>query len=45
MEKIKDVITVEEQNKGEMRTDQLFVKMNEVEDTGKLSLIVNESRE
>lgn len=45
MEKIKDVTTAEEQNKGEMRTDQLFVKMNEVEDTGRLSLIVNESRE
>lgn len=35
MEKNNDVITIEEQNKGEMNTDQLVLQMNEVDDSGK----------
>ena len=35
MQKNNDVITIEEQNKGEMNTDQLVLQMNEVDDSGK----------
>ena len=35
MEKNNDVITIEEQNKGEMNTDRLVLQMNEVDDSGK----------
>ena len=35
MQKNNDVITIEEQNKGEMNTDQLVLQMNDVDDSGK----------